>query len=287
MRRRGQTAGFTLIEVMIVLVIVGLATSGIVLSVGAVTRARLRSSCWTVAAAARAAYSHSVSTGKATRVVLDFEARTVHIEDTEGRLVLNRSDETGSGLHREDVKEDETDEAAPAATGDAPEAGAAGNASALSSGSSPMGSALSLGMAMMNGGGTDMASMLTGENGMVTVTDPFLASLSGQRSAGSAKGYRRPSFAPVEGKAGQPHELGGQTQFAAVYTPHDPRGRKEGKAFLYFFPGGLTEHAIVQLTDGEERTYSLEIHPLTGRAVVHTEAIEPAEDLDALQEGDE
>lgn len=288
MSERGTRQGFTLIEVLIVLVIVGLATSGLVLSVGAVTRAHLRSSSWTVAAAVRQAYSHAVSTGKATRVVLDFEARTVFIEDTPGRLVLNRSDETGSGLHREDVDTDDQPAPAagqPAAT-DEPSALDQAGGGALT-GSSPLGSALSLGMAMMNGQQGDMASMLTGAGGQVTITDPFLAALSGQVVAGSASGYRRPQFAALEGKAGQPHELGGSTQFLAVFTPHDPKGRTEGKGFLYFFPGGVTEHAIVQLTDGQDRTYSVEIHPLTGRAVVHAEAIEPAEDLDALQEAEE
>lgn len=287
MSTSGKKTGFTLIEVMITLVIVGLGTTGLILSVGAVTRAHLRSSCWTVAAATRAAYSHSVSTGKATRVVLDFEKRTIHLEDTPGRLVLNRLDETGSGLHREDVDTDE-EPAAPNAEGDAEgDAEGEGSPGVLSGGGSPLGSALSMGMAMLGGQGTDMGSMLTGADGAVTVTDPFLSALSGQAQAGSAKGYVKPSFTAVEGKAGQPRELAGDTQFAMVYTPHDPRGRSEGRAFLYFFSGGLTEHAIVQLKDGKDRTYSVEIHPLTGRARVHTEAVEPKEELDDLQEGEE
>ncbi len=72
-----------------------------------------------------------------------------------------------------------------------------------------------------------------------------------------------------------------------VYTPHAPHPIEEGRAYIYFFPGGVTEHSIIQLSDGDERIYSVEIHPISGRAIIHNEAVEPEEELDDLQEADE
>jgi hypothetical protein len=63
--------------------------------------------------------------------------------------------------------------------------------------------------------------------------------------------------------------------------------REEGKAYIYFFPNGVTEHSIVQVSDGSDRVYSVEVHPLSGRAFIHNEPIEPEEELDELQEAEE
>ena len=49
----------------------------------------------------------------------------------------------------------------------------------------------------------------------------------------------------------------------------------------------MTEHAFVQLSDGEERVYTIEVHPLSGRSVFFNEEVEPEEPLDELQEADE
>ncbi len=105
--RLGQR-GFTLIELMVVVVLIALVMTGVGLSIGATARARLRSSCWTLVAASRYAFSRAVTQGMTTRLVLDFEKRTLHIEETHGRVVLTREDETGEGLRRAG-EEDEPD----------------------------------------------------------------------------------------------------------------------------------------------------------------------------------
>ena len=62
-----------------------------------------------------------------------------------------------------------------------------------------------------------------------------------------------------------------------LVTPHEPEPRETGRGYVYFFPGGQTEHAFVYLTDSGDNAYTLEIHPLTGRAVVHRGELEPTE----------
>lgn len=88
-------------------------------------------------------------------------------------------------------------------------------------------------------------------------------------------------FGPILGSDGsprkkyQPKPLPGGVRIVKLIVPHEPEPRIDGKGAIHFFPGGRTEHAVVQLTDTSETVYSVEIHPLTGRAEVHTFAYEP------------
>jgi prepilin-type N-terminal cleavage/methylation domain-containing protein len=66
----------------------------------------------------------------------------------------------------------------------------------------------------------------------------------------------------------------------ALITPHETEIREDGEGSVYFFPGGLTEHAVIQLSDASETIYSIEIHPLTGNARIHNFAYEPLSELD-------
>ncbi len=80
--------------------------------------------------------------------------------------------------------------------------------------------------------------------------------------------------------------LGRGVKIIRLITPHEVDPVDEGENGLYFFPGGQTEHAVIQLSDGGDGVYSIEIHPLTGRATLHTKAFEPRELLDN-EESDE
>jgi general secretion pathway protein H len=285
--RTGQR-GLTLIEVMVVTVIIAIAMTGIGLGLGAATRADLRSGASTLVACSRAAYSRAVTQGVTARIVLDFDARTIQLQETTGRVVLQRDDATGSGLHRENAPGMDPD----AGADDVP---APQMMPSISSGGT--GGALGALAEPMSAGGTTAAGGLLG--GLMSglgggqITDPFLAAMaqgaSGDVTGGKA-GYRGPVFAPAEGKSGEPRELAGSTAFLKVFTPHEPKPREDGKAYVYFFPGGVAEHTIIQLTDRDEESphvYSIEIHPLSGRAEIHDFELEPPEDLDALEEAEQ
>lgn len=69
--------------------------------------------------------------------------------------------------------------------------------------------------------------------------------------------------------------LGRRIQIVRLIVPHHPHPVDDGKGAVHFFPGGLTEHAVIQLSDGRDDVYSVEIHPLTGRAKIHDGAYEP------------
>ena len=99
---------------------------------------------------------------------------------------------------------------------------------------------------------------------------------------------QRPSFgaspfAPIANDEGEtieryaPHPLGRGIRLRRLTVPHEPEPREHGRGAVYYFPGGRTEHALVQVTDGREDVYTVEIHALTGRGSVYTRAFEPRE----------
>ena len=102
MRRGEPQHGVTLIEIMVVILIIAGATIG-VFALSNPSTTNLRSSTWTLVSASRYAYSRAVTQGLTVRIVLDFDKRTIQLQETDGRVVLNREDETGTGLHREGV----------------------------------------------------------------------------------------------------------------------------------------------------------------------------------------
>ena len=72
-----------------------------------------------------------------------------------------------------------------------------------------------------------------------------------------------------------------------VFTPRQREPYTKGRAYLYFFPDGHTERAIVRLHDGDD-FYSLVIHPLTGRVEVMSGKVDIPRDFgDRDEEGRE
>jgi general secretion pathway protein H len=87
-------------------------------------------------------------------------------------------------------------------------------------------------------------------------------------------------FAPIPGDRFQPRPLADGVVLERLIVPHEPEPRTEGRGAIYFFPNGQTEHAILWIGDGDERVYSVELHPLTGRTRVYPYAYEPEELMD-------
>jgi len=63
--------------------------------------------------------------------------------------------------------------------------------------------------------------------------------------------------------------LGEGVSFISVQTEHDAAPREEGRAYLYFWPGGGTERAVIRLRrQGQEDGLSIVVNALTGRAQI-------------------
>jgi general secretion pathway protein H len=95
-----------------------------------------------------------------------------------------------------------------------------------------------------------------------------------------------------EGKKG-PKPLPRGIKFKSVQTAHDDQPRTEGRAYLYFWPGGQTERAVITLNIGdstlETDALSVVVAPLTGRVVVKDGAVAlalPTDDKGASERED-
>jgi general secretion pathway protein H len=71
----------------------------------------------------------------------------------------------------------------------------------------------------------------------------------------------------------------GRARLADVYTPRQREPYTSGRAYLYFFPDGHTERALIHLRDGND-WYSLIVHPLTGRVEVKSGKVDLPPDFD-------
>jgi len=73
-------------------------------------------------------------------------------------------------------------------------------------------------------------------------------------------------------------------KFRRVQTAHDFEERKSGRAYLYFWPGGQTERASIQLrvgdNDDEAKAVTLLVAPLTGKVTIKDGAVEIPKPLD-------
>ena len=85
----------------------------------------------------------------------------------------------------------------------------------------------------------------------------------------------RARFAAFKDLAIKPVRLK-KTKVRSVYTPRVTEPLTSGRAYIYFFPLGQTEPAIVTMSNPEGDTvFSLVVHPITGRVRIYNQEVEP------------
>ncbi len=67
--------------------------------------------------------------------------------------------------------------------------------------------------------------------------------------------------------------LGKNVRFADVWVQHQAERYTSGRAFLYFWPSGLTETAGIRLAQADD-LYSLVVAPLTGRVHITADRVD-------------
>ena len=120
---------------------------------------------------------------------------------------------------------------------------------------------------------------VTPTGGAEAVTDAERAAVQEGDRIVKGPPIAKPSFRPLDtygfgddeaGKGGKPLQRG--IRFRQVQTAHDDAARTGGRAYLYFWPGGLTERASIQIRIGESeedyQTLTLMVSPLTGKVTV-------------------
>jgi general secretion pathway protein H len=229
-RRRHGERGVTLMEVLLVVAIVAVATGVAMLGSGVADGARLRRSSVLIASAIRVAYGHANATGRTVRLVFNFEQRTVAIEEAAGSMSLAKNERTGGAAAATEAERKAMEEA----------------------------------------------------DGI----------LHGPRSA-------RPSFRPVKsfgfsvdkGRTGK--ELERNIRFLQIETGHQDDVVLADQAYLYFWPGGQTERAAIQLSVGASKIDSdivtILVSPLTGKADLRrgkVPMVRPRDDNEASERRD-
>jgi general secretion pathway protein H len=80
---------------------------------------------------------------------------------------------------------------------------------------------------------------------------------------------KRAKFGAFREMAVKPITLRSSVIMADIYTPRLTEPLNEGKGYIYFFPMGMAEAAVIHLADKKKETfYTLVVHPLTGRVSV-------------------
>ena len=283
LRHGPASRGYTLIELMVVISIVALLFGAVAFGVGSLTHAHLRMSAVTLASAVETGYSWAAMHGTAVRLSMDLDSQKFRLEESKDKLLLDLEDESGGAGTAEDTD------------GGADDGGAAEGPVGVNLGD--MGVGLDdLGLDLGGGAGGAEGAAANGMSGFLFFDlsrDPFLAQLlpqTGLDENGNTKkrGYPPPRFHPLPGKRGELRDLESGIRFKKVFSPHDDLPREDGKAYLFFFPGGRTEEAIIQLSDDSDRVLSLKVHPLTGRTDLVSGEVEPEEQkLGELNEDDQ
>jgi hypothetical protein len=124
-----------------------------------------------------------------------------------------------------------------------------------------------------------------GDNGQVAdAVDPWLAAEARIKHPDKPTVGASP-FGPLTNADGETLKrygkipLGRGVQFVKLIAAHEPVPRTHGDGAIHFFPGGRTEHALVELGDGRDGVYTVELNSLTGRVRVYPDAHESADTL--------
>jgi len=232
--------GFTLIEIIVVLAIVGLIMGLGVNALRSLARSDLRGAATHLSGAMRFLFDRASTTGKTHRLVLDLEGGRYWAEMTDDRFYVPREVESPEETRRREELEAKEDEERLAAEAKAAAQATSGSSSSSSSGL-PMDSSF------------DVSKLDVGE---------FRP--------------KRARFAAFKELALKPVTLSKRVVFRSVYTPRSTEPVTSGRAYIYFFPLGQTEAAIVSLSDPDgETVYSLVAHPITGRVRVYNQEVKP------------
>jgi prepilin-type N-terminal cleavage/methylation domain-containing protein len=74
-------------------------------------------------------------------------------------------------------------------------------------------------------------------------------------------------FGEVDSYLLKPVELPGGVFLKDIFTEHDSGAVDQGKAYIYIFPSGYVEHAIINLRNEDDSARrALEINPMTGNS---------------------
>lgn len=248
--------GFTLIEMMIAMAIAAIVMATAVAGINSVTNANLHSGAVHLTGEFKFNYDRAIMRGRTQRLALDIDKNVYWSEYTESPFALAKERDDGQRVDEGDADE--------------PRSGDEGRARSSRRGGRRPGAP-----APSSSSGSSSGSPSDDKEGVRKILE------AGQGG----------DFKPdTEADAAKPTPLPNGVHIARVYAGHQVEPFSAGVAYIYFFPGGWTEPAFVELVDDDQDVVSLELSPLTGRVRTHDKAIEAPKnrrDDDGREEGDE
>jgi prepilin-type N-terminal cleavage/methylation domain-containing protein len=227
--RRSGSAGFTIMEIMIVLAIIAMVAAGVILGFSSLSRSKLRSSAYLLAASAQRAFSYSTSRNESVRIILDLDEGELLFESTEGSVLIDKKAMEEEAEEEEEEKKDEE------ALEESPEKG-------TDSAGSP---AFSLGV------------------------EQLAERIKSGFHQGEVPRYKPPTFTPVADRHLSENSLEEGVKFYAVYSQLFEEEKRTGKAYVYFFPDGTADHTAVQIQGKSGEIYTIEILPYSARVKIY------------------
>ena len=81
-------------------------------------------------------------------------------------------------------------------------------------------------------------------------------------------------FSRIEEHLTQEVKLPKGIRFKDIYIEHQAGRVDSGNVYLYFFPNGHTERAVINIKDEDDNVYSLDVSPLTGKVATRSEYLD-------------
>jgi general secretion pathway protein H len=243
---RRPSSGFTLIEVMVAMMVVALIATIGVKGFRTVTKGSLREGSSHMSGAIRFLFDRASITGKYHRLVIDLNEGRYWAEVSDDKFYAPNQAESEPDRRKREEKEAASEEEQRKRQEKLQML--YGNGSSSSSSSSSSGSSSSASSSSF-----DMSKMEIGE---------FRP--------------RRARFAAFKETALKPVTLKKEVRIKSVYTPRMTDPVTAGRVYLYFYPLGQTEPAIITLTDKSgESVFSLVVHPITGKVKIYNQEVRP------------
>ena len=234
---RRPSQGFTLIEVMVALMIVALIATIGVKGFRTVSKSSLREGSSHLSGAIRFLFDRASITGKYHRLVIDLNEGRYWAEVSDDRFYAPNQAESESDRQKREAKEDAAEEEERKRQ--------------------------------------ERQQMLYGQSGASSSSSTSSSFDMSKMEVGEYR-PRRARFAAFKETALKPVTLKKDVRIKSVYTPRMTDPVTAGRVYLYFYPLGQTEPAIITLTDKlGESVFSLVVHPITGRVKIYNVEVKP------------
>lgn len=267
-RARSEQAGFSLMEVMIVMAVVGLMMATVIVGFGAGRAAEVSRATNQIANSIRYAYDKSRVTGEHFRLWMNLDEGTFAIQAADARMYLPATDRDGRLVQIDESKQrdrEERDRRAAEMYNRSVQAQVYDQAA----------------------GDEGEADEQGAEEGGYNPLDPFAP------TARAVPRRKPPIFQAFDDEnalsgLAKPFSLPEGAKIVYVRTADDPKPITEGEASIYFFPRGTTQLAHIQIADDEgESEYTITLRPLTGKVEIEDGRIDleiPSDRRDAEDE---